>query len=261
MISRYTVRNDIWLFYFISINYLFTILKPAYTHVCRKFRELVQITKSIFQFTLYIMWIIQFGDPVTCSIWPWMHQWNIQNSRTSLVNLWINSPAILLLPRYSWSYQISPHTWAYIWSIWLFSVFEFASVSRIAHPLLKITHHPHHAKPYATKRKWSAGNWNALARRQDLSDVGYVCGWGDITKRDVSGWWGNTGEGTQNMWCLSLYLEAGRAEIDERWHGSLFQIYVTSYENDMSFCDEEEVMRQKRDFSVMTRGSVFLNKL
>ena len=35
-----------------------------------------------------------------------------------------------------------------------------------------------------------------LAGRQGAYDVIYIRGCGDITKRDVSGWRGNTGEGT-----------------------------------------------------------------
>ena len=37
-------------------------------------------------------------------------------------------------------------------------------------------------------------SWNALARRQSASGVLYIRGCDDITKLDVSGWRGNTGE-------------------------------------------------------------------
>ena len=66
-------------------------------------------------------------------------------------------------------------------------------------------------------------------------DLSYICGWGDITKHEVSGWWGNTGEDTQKRWYKSLFLKAGRVEMNERWHGSLFQIYEATDENDLDF--------------------------
>ena len=71
-------------------------------------------------------------------------------------------------------------------------------------------------------------SWNALARRQGASDVIYIRGCGDITKHDVNGWRGNTGEDTRKKMMLS-----GRAEMDERWHGNLFQMSEATDEKDL----------------------------
>ena len=59
--------------------------------------------------------------------------------------------------------------------------------------------------------------------------------WADIIKHDVIGWWGITGKGIGKRWCLSLFLKAGSVEIDERWHGNLFQKYKATDENDLDF--------------------------
>ena len=53
---------------------------------------------------------------------------------------------------------------------------------------------------------WAAG----------ASAVIYIRGCDGITKRDVSGWRGNTGEGTREKMMLESLPEAGRAEMDER---------------------------------------------
>ena len=45
------------------------------------------------------------------------------------------------------------------------------------------------------------------------------------------------GKALEKRWCSSHFLKAGRVEMDERWHGSLFQIYVSEAtdENDLDF--------------------------
>ena len=52
---------------------------------------------------------------------------------------------------------------------------------------------------------WSL-SWNALAGWQGASGVIYIRGCDDITKRDVSGWRGNTGEGMRKK----MMLESGK---------------------------------------------------
>ena len=42
-----------------------------------------------------------------------------------------------------------------------------------------------------------------------------------------------TGKALEKRWCLSLFLKAGRAEMDERWHGNLFQMSEATDENDV----------------------------
>ena len=37
----------------------------------------------------------------------------------------------------------------------------------------------------------------------------------------------------EKRWCLSLVLKAGRAEMDERWHGNLFQVSEATDEKDL----------------------------
>ena len=39
----------------------------------------------------------------------------------------------------------------------------------------------------------------------------------------------------KKRWCSSLFLKAERAEMDERWHGSLFQVFEATDENDLDF--------------------------
>ena len=41
------------------------------------------------------------------------------------------------------------------------------------------------------------------------------------------------GKELEKRWCLSLFLEAGRAEMDERWDGSPFQLSEATDENDL----------------------------
>ena len=53
----------------------------------------------------------------------------------------------------------------------------------------------------------------------------------EVTKRYVTDGEGLSGEALENRWCLSLSLKAGRVEMDERWHGSLFQLYEAIDEN------------------------------
>ena len=43
------------------------------------------------------------------------------------------------------------------------------------------------------------------------------------------------GKALEKRWCLSLFLKAGRVEMKGRWHGSLFQIYEATDENDLDF--------------------------
>ena len=58
-------------------------------------------------------------------------------------------------------------------------------------------------------------------------------GWHHKTSSSsTSGWWGITGKGTQKKMVLESFPEsrksgqkAGRVEMDERWPGSLFQIF------------------------------------
>ena len=45
---------------------------------------------------------------------------------------------------------------------------------------------------------------------------------GDITKRDVSGWWGNTGEGTREKMVLEFL--PGSRKSRNGWHSNLFQM-------------------------------------
>ena len=44
----------------------------------------------------------------------------------------------------------------------------------------------------------------------------YIRGYDDITKRDVSGWRGNTGEGTRKKVMLESLPESKKREMDER---------------------------------------------
>ena len=46
---------------------------------------------------------------------------------------------------------------------------------------------------------------------------------------------GLPGKALKKKWCLSLFLKAGRVEMDEGWPGSLFQIYEATDENDLDF--------------------------
>ena len=57
----------------------------------------------------------------------------------------------------------------------------------------------------------------------------------EITKRDVSYGEELPGKALKNRWCLSLSLTAGRVEMDERWYGSLFQLYEVIDENVQEF--------------------------
>ena len=41
------------------------------------------------------------------------------------------------------------------------------------------------------------------------------------------------GKALEKGWCLSLFLKAGRVEMDERWHGNLFQVSEATDENDL----------------------------
>ena len=41
------------------------------------------------------------------------------------------------------------------------------------------------------------------------------------------------GKALEKRWCLSLFLKAGRAEKDERWHGNLFQVSEAADEKDL----------------------------
>ena len=43
------------------------------------------------------------------------------------------------------------------------------------------------------------------------------------------------GKALEKRFCLSLFLKAGRLEMDERWHGNLFQQYEATDENDLDF--------------------------
>ena len=51
-------------------------------------------------------------------------------------------------------------------------------------------------------------SWNALAGRQDGYDVIHIRGCGGITKRDISGWRGNTGGGTRKKVMLESLPES-----------------------------------------------------
>ena len=46
---------------------------------------------------------------------------------------------------------------------------------------------------------------------------------------------GLPGKALEKRWCLSLFLKAGRVEMDERWHGNLFQRCEATDENDLDF--------------------------
>ena len=46
---------------------------------------------------------------------------------------------------------------------------------------------------------------------------------------------GLPGKELKKRWCLSLFLKAGKVEMDERWSGSLFQIFEARNENDSDF--------------------------
>ena len=48
-------------------------------------------------------------------------------------------------------------------------------------------------------------------RRWGVSDLSCICGWADITKRDVSGWWGITGKGTKKKMVLESLPESGKS--------------------------------------------------
>ena len=41
------------------------------------------------------------------------------------------------------------------------------------------------------------------------------------------------GKALEKRWCLSLFLKSERAEMDERWHGNLFQVSEATDENDL----------------------------
>ena len=41
------------------------------------------------------------------------------------------------------------------------------------------------------------------------------------------------GKALEKKWGLSLFLKAGRAEMDERWHGNLFQVSEATDEKDL----------------------------
>ena len=46
---------------------------------------------------------------------------------------------------------------------------------------------------------------------------------------------GLPGKALEKRWGLSLFLKAGRVEMDERWPGSLFQSLEATDENDLDF--------------------------
>ena len=54
-------------------------------------------------------------------------------------------------------------------------------------------------------------SWNASAGRQGASAVIYIRGCDDITKRDVSGWRGNTREGTRKKMMLKSLHESRKS--------------------------------------------------
>ena len=41
------------------------------------------------------------------------------------------------------------------------------------------------------------------------------------------------GKALEKRRCSSLFLKAGRAEMDERWHGNLFQVSEATNEKDL----------------------------
>ena len=41
------------------------------------------------------------------------------------------------------------------------------------------------------------------------------------------------GKALEKRWCLILFLKAGREEMDERWHGYLFQMSEATDEKDL----------------------------
>ena len=45
------------------------------------------------------------------------------------------------------------------------------------------------------------------------------------------------GKALEKRWCLSLFLKAGRAEMDERWHGNLFQVSEATDEKDLDLAN------------------------
>ena len=58
----------------------------------------------------------------------------------------------------------------------------------------------------------------------------------------------------EKKWCSSLFLEAGRAEMDERWHGNLFQVSEATDENDSDlafavFLEEMHIDKEDEDRS------------
>ena len=54
-------------------------------------------------------------------------------------------------------------------------------------------------------------SWNALAGRQGASGVLYIRGCDDITKRDVSGWRGKTGESSGKKMMLESLPESRKS--------------------------------------------------
>ena len=68
-----------------------------------------------------------------------------------------------------------------------------------------------------------------------MSDLSFVCGWAGITKRDANGWWEITGGGTRKKGVIESLPESRKVKMDERWHGSLFQIFGATDENDLDF--------------------------
>ena len=62
------------------------------------------------------------------------------------------------------------------------------------------------------------------------------------------------GKALEKKWCLSLFLKAGRAEMDKGWHGNLFQVSEATDEKDLDlaiavFCEGMDIDKEEKDHS------------
>ena len=69
------------------------------------------------------------------------------------------------------------------------------------------------------------------------------------------------GNASRNRWCLSLFLKAGRAGMDERWTGNLFQKSEAADEKDFDSAivvlrDGTHIVKEEDDRSDRNRGQV-----
>ena len=65
------------------------------------------------------------------------------------------------------------------------------------------------------------------------------------------------GYALRNRWCLSPFLKAGRAGMDERWPGNLFQISEAAEEKDLDFAIAVfragvHIVKEEEDRSVLS---------